>query len=363
MDGADRISRTRMRGLGLWDPKQPSPHAVVVQLTAMQSQEHAFARWSVAQRVAGGADATSVDRAFDEGHILRTHVLRPTWHYVSRTDLRWLMALSGPRILARTARRRGDLGLDDRTLSKANDLIADKVAGEPQTRRDLADALEHNRVSVDGQRLAYIVMHAELTGVICSGPMRGKQHTYAAFDERVAPGRAINDDEAIAKLTRRYFSTRGPATLRDFVWWSGLSTADARRGIDMAATHLSSRSIDGRTCWFREMTAPRVGHRVDLVQCYDEAIISYSESRDVLQTAQVDFAVPGYRDGYTHVVLLDGRLAGHWRPVLRKSGWTVETRIRQPLDRVDQRALDTAIKRYSTFRENSTTDAEQEDSQ
>jgi hypothetical protein len=351
VDGADRIARQRMRGLGLWDSKQRTPASVVAHLTAMQSQEHAYARWSVAQRVAGAVCASDVDRAFDDGDILRTHVLRSTWHYVARDDLRWLMALSGPRVLARTARRCRDLALDAGTLSRANDVIADALEQSFHTRADLAQFLERGGIAVDGQRLAYILMHAELTGTVCSGPMRGKLHTYARFDDRVPAGRAITDDEAISELTRRFFTTRGPATVKDFVWWSGLSAPDARRGVEMAKEHLSSQSSDGRTYWFVAATAPRARHRVDLVQCYDEAIISYSESRDVLRTDQIAFSVPGHLDGFTHVVLVNGRLAGHWRLASGKNGRNTETRIARSLDRNEQRAVATQLERYRRFSE------------
>jgi Winged helix DNA-binding domain len=334
-----------MRALGLWDPVQPSPAAVVSHLTAMQSQEHPVARWSVAQRVAGRAVVSDVDRAFEDGEILRTHVLRPTWHYVARDDLRWLMTLSGPRVLARTARRSRDLGLDHRTLMRANDVIADAVASGSQTRKEVGDVLLRKRIAVDGQRLAYMLIHAELSSVICSGPIRGKQHTYAAFDQRVPQSPVISDDEALARLARRYFTTRGAATVKDFVWWSGLSTSDARRAIELARGDLSSEIWNGRTYWFAQMTAPRTRHQVDLVQCYDEVIISYIESRDVLQTPQVAFHVPGSIDGFAHVVLVDGRLAGHWRFVTSKDGRKVETRMSDGLDAIGRRALTSALDR------------------
>jgi hypothetical protein len=300
--------------------------------------------------VAGtGTRASDVDHAFDRGDILRTHVLRPTWHYVAKGDLRWLMALSGPRVAARSSRRVRELELDGRTLARANEVIADAVAGGFQTRNDLALALERAHVSVEGQRLAHILMHAELTSLICSGPMRGKRHTYASFDRRAAPAAPRTDDEAIAELARRYFTTRGPATLKDFVWWSGLSTAEARHGIEMAKDDLSSKSLQDRTYWFGEMRAPRTRGRVDLVQCYDEVIISYTESRDVLQTPDVSFPVPRPVDGFTHVLLVDGRLAGHWRRASGKEGPIVETRVAATLDRGQQRSLASALDRYRHF--------------
>jgi len=347
---ADRMARTRMRALELWGDGVPSAGAAVASLTAMQAQEHAYARWSIAQRVEGEIGATTVDHDFDNGDFLRTHVLRPTWHYVAREDLRWLMALSGHRVLARTRRRSEELDLDSTTLARATDVIAESVAGNPRTRRELAAVLERKRISAAGQRMPYLLMYAELTSAICSGPMEGKQHTYAAFDERVGPGIRMAGDEALAELARRYFTARGPATLIDFVWWSGLNTADARRGLEMAVDHLSSRPVDDRVYWFAENAAPtRTRRQVDLVQCYDEVVISYSQSRDILQSTSVTFPAPGRVNGFTHVVLVDGRLAGHWRVVRRGKESDVETRISRPLDRGEERALATAVDRYRHF--------------
>lgn len=338
-----------MRALGLWGPTSLSPASVVARLLAMQAQEHPYARWSVGQRVEGGTHRSAVDRAFDEGSILRTHVLRPTWHYVNRDDLRWLIGLSGPRVDAANNLRYRQLELDERTLARSNELIAATVEKSPHTRRELADVLEGGRISVAGQRLAHMLLHAELTGVICSGPMQGKQHTYAAFDQRVPPGNGPVGDEALRALALRYFTTRGPATLKDLVWWSGLNASLARRALDVAKELLSSRTLGDRTYWFNEQNSSRARRQVDLVQCYDEVIISYSESRDVLQATPVEFPVPRHIDGFTHVLLRDGRLLGHWRAVPRRDGIEVQTRILTALDQHDERRLAGAIEQYRRF--------------
>ena len=156
-----------------------TPAEVVGHLTAMQAQDHPYARWSVAQRMAGpaAANARAVDAAFDEGQFLRTHVLRPTWHYVEAKDLRWLMGVSGPRVDAGCARYFEQLGLDGRTLGRSNELIARSVADGPRTRREIAAYLEQHGISTEGLRATYVLLHAELTSVVCSGPKRGKQHT------------------------------------------------------------------------------------------------------------------------------------------------------------------------------------------
>jgi hypothetical protein len=346
---SESIARARMVGLGLWRASGGAPAEVVSHLVAMQAQEHAYARWSVGQRC--GAPASVVDAAFDDGRILRTHVLRPTWHYATPDDLRRLLALTGPRIDAANRRRYEELGLDPRTRRRATDVIAQTVAAGPATRRDLVRALERRRISTEGQRIAHLLLHAELHMVVCSGPMQGAQHTYVPFDDRVPPGSVPSGDEAAAELARRWFTTRGPASLRDFGWWSGLPAAVARAALESIRRELTSFEVDGRTYW--SGARPRIpkGPYVDLVQCYDEAIISYTETRAVLTTPEVSFAVPRHVDGFTHVVLCDGRLVGHWRVHRsgRGSGVEVETRLARALDEPEEAALAAAVARYKAF--------------
>lgn len=315
----------------------------------MQSQVHGYARWSVAQRIAGSPTDSVIDAAFDEGSILRTHVLRPTWHYVAAEDLGWLMRLSGPRVDAGNASMYRTLGLDSATFERSNDVIARCVEAGPRTRKELFAMLDAHGLSTPNNRGVHMLMHAELTSVIRSGPMRGKQHTYAAFDQRSSVSNGPEGDEALAVLAWRYFSTRGPATVKDFAWWSGLNMPSARRGLELANSRLESWEVDGRTYWFVDQDVPPANRQaVDLVQCYDEMIVSYSESRDVLQRSEMSFPVPRYIDGYQHVALLEGRLLGHWRVT---PGGSVETRISVQLDADRQSALDRAIERYQRFAE------------
>lgn len=302
--------------------------------------------------MAGEPPASIVDAAFDDGSILRTHVLRPTWHYVAAADLGWLMRLSGPRVDAGNASMYRTLELDSATFARSNDLIARSVEAEPRTRKELFAILDADGLSTPNNRGVHMLMHAELTSVICSGPMRGKQHTYAAFDQRapVGNGPEGNEVEALAELAWRYYSTRGPATVKDFAWWAGLNMPSARRGLELASSRLECREVDGRTYWFVEHDAPANAPAVvNLVQCYDELIVSYSESRDILQRPGVSFPVPRYIDGYQQVALLDGRLLGHWRVT---PGGSIETRISIPLDADRQSALDRAVEHYQRFAEN-----------
>jgi hypothetical protein len=213
--------------------------------------------------------------------------------------------------------------------------------------------LARKKVSPDGQRMPHLLLHAELHGAVCSGPMHGAQHTYVPFDDRVPAGPDYSEDDALAVLARRWFATRGPASLRDFAWWSGLPTAPARRALASVEAELSSFERDGVTYWFADVgrgAARGLRHpRVDLVQCYDETIISYTETRGVLHTADVAFKVPGSLDGFTHVLLGDGQLLGRWR--VRRAGGTteVETRLARDVDDRERAALAAAVGRYEKF--------------
>ncbi len=338
------IARLRLRSQGLQGGGLPGPAAAVGHLLAVQAQEHAYARWSVAQRVAGETAASPVDEAFAQGRILRTHVLRPTWHYVTPADLRWLMRLSGPRVDAANASMYKQVELDARTLARARDLIAEAVAGGARTRSELTAVLRDAGLAPAGTRLAGMIMHAELTAAICSGPPRGKQHTYVAFDSVVPPGPGLEGDGALAELAWRYFSTRGPATVRDFAWWAGLRAGEARAALDLVRTRLTPHHADSRTYWFHEGVQPGPEPRVSLLPCYDELVIAYSESRDVLRTGAATFAPLGNHDGYRHVVVLDGQLLGHWRP---EHG--VQTRLVRPLSDAEAAALAAASERCAQF--------------
>src|SRR5262245_24524323 len=169
----------------------------------------------------------SIDELFNEGKILRTHVMRPTWHFVMPEDIRWMLKLTAPRINAVSAYYFRKMELDQAVLARSNAAISKALRGKHLTREELGQVLGRAKIDAKGLRLIYLMIRAELDAVICSGPLRGKQFTYALLDERVPKCRTLKRDEALAELTIRYFTSHGPALLRDFVWWSGLTITDA----------------------------------------------------------------------------------------------------------------------------------------
>ncbi|TMF51214.1 MAG: winged helix DNA-binding domain-containing protein [Chloroflexi bacterium] len=233
------------------------PSDVVQWLGAVQAQDFAGAKWALGLRIEGATDE-SIERAFADGTILRTHVMRPTWHFVSPADIRWMLALTAPRVNAANAYYYRRLELDEAIFTRSNAALVKALQGGKQlTRAELVSALRQAGIAADDLlRFAHIIMHAELDGIICSGARRGKQFTYALLEERAPQARTLERNEALAEFARRYFTSHGPATLQDFVWWSGLSAADARAGLAMVTSQLIHEDVDGQTYWFSTSSLP-----------------------------------------------------------------------------------------------------------
>jgi hypothetical protein len=345
------IARRRMANHHLWGHPFQNPVDVIHHLGAAQAQDFGIAKWSVAQR-ARGISNSGMDELFSDGAVLRTHLLRPTWHFVLPSEIRWMLDLTAPRVHSMNAPYYRRFGLDDELFAKTNVLLARTLRGGRQlTRREISEVLTRKGITASGLQLGYILMRAELDALICSGALKGKQQTYALFDERVPETEVLDRDEALAELTRRYFTARGPATVKDYVWWSSLTTHDARSGIQMIESELRSDSIDGRQYWFATSSRrPRVtATAIDLVQGLDECIVSYSESKDVLYPPSMPAAVTPGKIVFNHVILLNGQLIGQWRPVAKRSSVVVETILYRRLDGDEEKALDAAVERYSAF--------------
>lgn len=346
------VARRRLANEGLGGRPFPSPVEAVRALTAVQAQDYAGARWAIGQRVRGATNA-SVEAAFDRGDILRTHVLRPTWHAVLPEDIRWMLALTAPRVKAAMAYYDRQLKLDAATFARCNDALADALAGgRHQTREELAAPLARAGVVASHQRLGHIVMGAELDAVICSGPRRGKQFTYALLDERAtAARRPLRRDEAVAELARRYFTSHGPAQLADFTWWSGLTLADAKAGVAAASPALAQAIVDGRPHWYANAKPPPRATKpaLHLLPNYDEYFIAYKDRRATMDPAVVRQVGPRDTVFANHIVVLNGQVVGGWRRIPEKVGVTVALTLLKKLAREQEAALALAVERYRRF--------------
>lgn len=326
------------------------PSDVVAWLGAVQAQDYAGARWALGQRAPSLTDA-AIQAAFDEGAILRTHFMRPTWHFVTPADIRWMVALTAPRVHAVSAYYYRTSGLDSAVFSRSRRALEGALQGGRQlTRVELAAVLRKARIPAEGLRLNYLMMQAELDQVICSGARRGKQFTYALFDERVPRARPLARDEALTELTRRYFTSHGPATVRDFVWWSGLTVRDAQAGLDMVGPALVQETVADLTCWLAPpaSAAPPASPTAFLLPNYDEYLIAYKD-RGLIPGAPAGSGDARGSVSYAHHLVIDGKLAGAWKRTLQANGVLVEVRLDQRLTPTNRRALTAAFKRYERF--------------
>ena len=300
----------RLHSQRLADPRCRRAADVVRWFGAVQAQEFGPAKWGLGLR-ADGLGEEDVDAAFDRGLILRTHVMRPTWHFVPAADIRWMLELTAPRVSAMMRSYNRRLELDARTFARGHDAIARALeGGRFLTRTELAGVLAHAGIEARGQRLGHLVMQAELDRVVCSGPRRGRQFTYALFSERAPRAAARTRDEALAELARRYFRSHGPASLRDFGWWSGLTMADVRAAVSLARPAVREITVDGQSFWSGSRGEPRRGGGTHLLPIYDEYLIAYRDRDAVVSAAARAHAA---RDPFGHWVMIDGRLAGTWR--------------------------------------------------
>jgi hypothetical protein len=349
---AREVIRRRLRNQHLAGPGLARPQDVVSRLLAVQSQDYPAASWGVAQRTRRATQA-DIDAALNNGWILRTHVMRPTWHFVAPADIRWLLALTAPRVHAASAYRYRQLGLARSDFKRSHSLIERALrGGNALTRPEIAAALQSGGLDSEGQRLAYMVMHAELEALICSGPLRGRQFTYMLLDERAPPAAPKTRDEALAELATRYFTSHGPATVQDCAWWSGLPAADVRHAIQLAGTRLSRHLVGGVPHWSGDASRrlrEAGGVRAWLLPNYDEYLIAYRNHDLVIDPGVRDRLRGAPRAPDRHIMVLDGKVVGGWRRGVQRGRIRIEAHSLAPLDAPARGALKIAADAYSRF--------------
>ena len=340
-----RLGNHHLSGAPLSTPAQ-----VVGRLGAMQAQDSPGAKWSIGIRLSGSTD-TAIDRALVDGTILRTHLMRPTWHFVLPSDIRWIQQLTSSRVRAQMAFYARRAGLNEATSARSSALMAAALEdGQRLTRGEIAKLLAGNGIAPGGEGLGHLLMRAELDLVICSGGLKGRQQTYALLDAMVPPATPVPRDEALAELTRRYLTGHGPATDRDLAWWCGLTLTEMRRGLEIIGPELESTMIADRIYWFvpTNVPAPRTATEAHLLQGFDEYVIAYSQSRYMIDLAGL-LPIGADERLRIHVVLVDGQVVGRWRRVAIKGSVTVDARIGKVLSAGQEAAVQAAVKRYGRF--------------
>lgn len=345
---SEAIRRARLHNLHLLGNSQPAPEQVVESLVAVQAQDYAGTKWGIGLRSQGASDV-SVEQACSDGRILRTHALRPTWHFVIPDDIRWLLSLTGPRVLQSSAALFRRMELDAPVLSRAMRVIEKTLEGGECTRDELRAPLEQAGVNTRGDlRMSYILIHAELHALVCSGARKGNQFTYALLDRRAPDARTLGPADAVAELAERYFQTRGPASLHDFAKWSGLTIKACRAGLESCRARFDEHVIDGETYWAPPLAAPVASNVAYLVSIYDEYVSSY-RNRSVMGKPGLTPKLIAMGNALTGIVLLDGQIVGTWKRTLKKDSVNVAITMLTRLTKAARIAITGNAEEYARF--------------
>jgi winged helix DNA-binding protein len=319
MDNSDQFQqRLHNQKLSSSDFKKPAD--VVRWLGAVQAQDFEAAKWALALRMQNATKAV-IEEAYNDGKILRTHVMRPTWHFVAPEDIRWLLQLTAPRVNTKAGPYYRKFELDAATFKRSNKALTKALrGGKHLTRRELKAVLNAAGIMVDDPvRLVHVLLRAELDGVICSGPIVGKHLTYALLEERAPATKPLDRDEALAQLARRFFTSHGPASLQDFIWWSGLTAADARRGFDLVDHHVRVRQ-----------NTQKSKYAAHFLPAFDEYLVAYKDRE---------------QGELGPAVIVNGRIAGKWK----RAKETIVFSPSRALTSSDRAAISSAADRYVSF--------------
>jgi len=345
------IVHLRLFNQQIAETKFREPAEIVSWLVAMQAQEYAMAKWAIGLRLPGATDEI-IEKAFADGLILRTHLMRPTWHFVTPKDIRWLLKLTAPRVEAINSFTYRQQDLDNKIFKRSNDIIIKTLEGRKQlTRVELQAALKQKKIIADGIRLSCLMMKAELEGIICSGARRGKQFTYTLLEERVAPTKPLTKKEALAELANRYFTSRGPATVKDFATWSGLSVTEAREGVAMLTSKFIKEKINEQEYIFIP-TSWDMNNKIQtsfLMPDYDEYGMGYKDRSSIFNT-KVDLSqFKNDNPIFNRMIIIDGKIEGTWKRAIKNNTVSIETVPFSTLSKTKQQALAKAIKKYCEF--------------
>ena len=331
----------RLHAQGLDAPRFGTAVDVVRHLGCVQSQLHDMGLWAVARRTDGLTKA-ELDDAFARGDFLRTHVLRPTWHFIDPSDLHWMMQVTAPRIRQLMSSSNNAIGLTAEKLDRSAEVIVSALADGPRTRAELGVALAESGVDPAGQ-LTHMAMHAEIELLVVNGPMRGKQHTYVLLDSVVAGAPPHPRDELLALIARRYARGHGPIRDKDLAWWTSLTLTDSRRAIELG--ELRPTKIDGETYWSHDELLDTPPAPALLLSNFDEYI---SYARDADDYRRFDGTVDEMMRS-TGLLAVDGQLAGMWTRTIKSQTVAITVQCSPRVTPTIRRALEAEAVSFGHF--------------
>lgn len=346
----ENIGSARLTSQWAGQDKPKTAHEVVSWMGAMQAQDHAGALWAIALRTPN-LTLADIEKEITERKIVRTWPMRGTLHYVAAEDLRWMQTLLTPRIVKNYAGRRAQLGIDDATLAKAEEIIKNSLKGTSLTRGDLYQLFEDGGINPAGQKGIHMIGYFAHMGLVCHGAHIGKQPTYALVDDWIGQTDPISREESLKRLAQRYFKSHGPTTVKDFAGWGFMTMADAKLGLELAKDSLKQVEIDGAAHWLDKDTDPKTSSDIEafLLPGFDEFILGYKDRSAVATTEHMQRVLPGGNGVFLPTIVIDGHVAGLWKKTVRKSGITITLEPFRRLSTKELKALEKPAARYGQF--------------
>ncbi|HVZ67416.1 MAG TPA: winged helix DNA-binding domain-containing protein [Patescibacteria group bacterium] len=342
----DDLIRARLTNQQLTNRSIKNVADLVSWFGAVQAQDYAGAKWGLGQRL--GINDKEIEEAFNSGEILRTHIMRPTWHFVYRNDIKWMQKLTSPRVNQIMSYYNRLLSLDKTFFDKTNRIISSSLkGGKFLTRLEIAKILEENNISIRSQKLAHVVSQAELDGIICSGPRTGKQFTYALLAERAPEAKDLNKKESLKELAERFFQSHGPATAKDFVWWSGLTMVDAKEAIGLAK--LENEDIGGKKYWYVKPLEKVTRSNLFLLPNYDEYTIAYKDRDAFLAPEVVRYFKAQGNASFWNAIIFDGKIIGMWKRTIQKDSVIISIKLFNGVGSEVKKDLEKACSGYGRF--------------
>lgn len=328
------ISNIRLINQQITATKFKTVKDIVGWMGATQAQDYAMAKWAIGARLPNST-VEMVEDAIDKGEIIRIHLLRPTWHIISADDIYWLLELTAPKIKASLRTRHKGLELTESVIGKTNVLIHDALTGGKHlTREELVAIFENAKIATSDNRTSHILLGAELDGIVCSGAAKDNKQTYALLNERIPKPKSLTKEESLERIARKYFTSRYPATLQDFVWWSGLSVGDARNALEMVKSNFVSEKIGSETYWFtNSFSIPKNDNNLTyLLPAFDEFLICYKD-RSASLPSNIQKKTVSDNGIFWPIIVLNGQVIGLWKRTIKKDTVIVETNFFQALNK------------------------------
>ncbi len=355
------ITAYRLRGQHISSAPFLKPQDMVSAFGAIQAQDYQAALWAIGLRSKDGTTKSDVEKAIAERKIVRTWIMRGTLHMASSVDIRWMLSLFAPRLANIAKQRDSNLGLNEKVIEKTKALFAEALSGgKCLSRNEMHRILNKGGVPGSNNLGYHMLYRAAWDGLICFGPHEGKQPTFVLLDEWVPKSKQLTEKESLAELTLRYFTSHGPATLKDYLWWSGLKVQDAKAGLEACSSKINEGTVNGTT-YYMPKAIPK--QKADsgstyLLPAYDEYLIGYSDRSAMLKhnaaqewIKKANVIVVHSNGIFLPIIISEGRVIGTWKRTNKKDKIVITLSSFTKLTKEQTSGAKEAAEKYGIFYE------------